>query len=76
MLWAPRATTWRCEDGEIDRLLAFLHSNVARTGRFQVVDIDSRKTAVLDLLENNDVDGRVSLTRSFATPTSTRLGTL
>lgn len=51
-------TTWHCEDGEIDRLLAFLHSNVARTSRFQVVDVDSPAAAVLDLLENNDVDAQ------------------
>ena len=34
-------TTWWCENDEIQRLLAFLHSDVARTGRYRVVDVES-----------------------------------
>jgi hypothetical protein len=46
--------TWACENDEIDRLLAWLHSDVERTGRFQLVDADSPAAALLDLLRRRD----------------------
>jgi hypothetical protein len=49
-------TTWWCEDAEVDRLLSFLQSDVARTGRYRVVDTESPSGAVLDLLRNGDLD--------------------
>lgn len=49
---------WYCENEEIEKLLAFLHHAVARTGRYQVVDIDSPDAALLELLETNDVDAQ------------------
>ncbi|MGN2635073.1 Shedu anti-phage system protein SduA domain-containing protein [Nocardia takedensis] len=48
--------TWFCENDEIETLLAFLHSDVARTGRYQVVDVDSPGAALLGLLKTTDVD--------------------
>jgi hypothetical protein len=54
----PEKNTWYCEDQEIERLLAFLSSEVARTGRYQVVDVDSPAAAVLELLASNEVDPR------------------
>lgn len=48
--------SWHCEGEEIEKLLAFLHSDVARGGRFQVIDVDSPGAAFLQLLENNDLD--------------------
>ena len=53
-----RAAAWSCENDEVDRLLAFLHSNVARTGRYQVVDRDSPAAALLELLGTSDIDAQ------------------
>ncbi|WP_298795703.1 Shedu anti-phage system protein SduA domain-containing protein [uncultured Pseudonocardia sp.] len=50
--------SWHCEGEEIEKLLAFLHSDVARTGRYQVVDVDSPGAALLELLENDEVDAQ------------------
>jgi len=55
---ADPKSTWFCENEEIERLLAFLHSDIARTGRYQVVDTDSPGAALLELLETNEVDAR------------------
>jgi hypothetical protein len=41
---------WACENDEVERLLAFLESDVAPRGRYRVVDIDSPVVAVLELL--------------------------
>jgi hypothetical protein len=46
--------TWACENDEIDRLLAWLHSDVERIGRFQLVDADSPAAALLDLLRRRE----------------------
>lgn len=48
--------SWFCENDEIERLLAFLHSDIARTGRYRVVDVDSPGAALLDLLQSSDID--------------------
>jgi len=45
----PRVRWW-CENEEVERLLAFLHSEVAETGRYRVVDTASPIAAALDLL--------------------------
>jgi hypothetical protein len=45
-------TTWWCEDKEIERVLSFLQSDVARTGRYRVVGTDSPAGIVLDLFAN------------------------
>ncbi len=50
--------TWFCEDEEIDRLLAFLHSEVAEGGRYRVVDAESPSATLLDLLARRGVDVR------------------
>ncbi|NKY88165.1 Shedu anti-phage system protein SduA domain-containing protein [Nocardia veterana] len=50
---------WFCENDEIARLLAFLHTEVAHTGRYQVVDIDSPGAALVDLLESSHVNPQV-----------------
>ena len=47
-------TTWWCEGKEIERVLAFLQSNVARTGRYRIVDTDSSAGIILDLLQSSD----------------------
>ena len=44
--------TWYIEDEEIERLLAFLNTDVDHTGRYRVVDAESPASDVLDLLEN------------------------
>jgi hypothetical protein len=51
-------TTWWCEGTEIERVLSFLQSDVARTGRYRVVDTDSPSGIILDLFQNGNVDSR------------------
>jgi hypothetical protein len=51
-------TTWWCENEEVERLLSFLGANVAKTGRYRVVDTESASGAVLSLLSNGDVDSQ------------------
>lgn len=55
---ADPKTTWWCENEEVERLLSFLHSDVARTGRYRVVDTESPSGLVLNLLRNGDVDAQ------------------
>lgn len=55
--WADK-NSWFCENEEIERLLAFLHNDVAHTGRYQVVDVDSPTAALLKFLKHNEVDTR------------------
>ncbi|WP_174190057.1 Shedu anti-phage system protein SduA domain-containing protein [Nocardia barduliensis] len=47
---------WYCENDEIEKLLGFLHNEVARTGRYQIVDADSPSVALVDLLRGSDID--------------------
>jgi hypothetical protein len=55
-------TTWYCEGEEIERVLAFLQSDVARTGRYRIVDTNSAAGIALDLLrENGDDTGSTDL---------------
>lgn len=51
----PKAS-WYCEGDEIERVLAFLQSNVARTGRYRIVDTNSAAGIILDLLQDGDCD--------------------
>jgi hypothetical protein len=51
-------TTWWCENEEVERLHSFLQADVARTGRYRVVDTDSPSGIVLGLLRNGDVDSQ------------------
>ncbi len=53
---ADPKTSWWCENEEIDRLLAFLHTDVAESGRYRVVDTQSPTAALLKLLSSTDVD--------------------
>jgi hypothetical protein len=48
--------TWFCENDEIERLFAFLDNDATRTGRYQIVDVDSPGAALLELMANNRVD--------------------
>ena len=59
---------WSCENDEVDKLLAFLHSDVARSGRYQVVDKESPAAALLELLGTNEIDTQ-SLVNALAAHT-------
>ena len=55
-------TTWYCEGKEIERALAFLQTDVARTGRYRIIDTNSAAGIVLDLLrEGGDDAGSADL---------------
>jgi hypothetical protein len=49
---------WACENEEIEKLLAFLNSDVAASGRYKVIDTDSPLASLLDLLSGTQVDVR------------------
>jgi hypothetical protein len=51
-------STWFCENGEIERVLAFLQSEVTRTGRYQIVDTASPAGIILDILKGADSDSQ------------------
>ncbi len=55
---AADKNSWFCQNEEIERLLAFLHSDVARTGRYQVVDVDSPGATLMDLLQSSEIDAQ------------------
>jgi hypothetical protein len=55
---AKRTAAWSCENDELDKLLAFLHSNVARSGRYQVVDREAPEAALMALLGTVAIDAR------------------
>lgn len=44
--------TWYIEDDEIERLLAFLNTDVDYTGRYRVVDAESAAADLLDFLDS------------------------
>lgn len=49
---------WSCENEEVERLLAFLESDVAPRGRYRVVDTESPIAAALELLTGaGDLEG-------------------
>lgn len=48
--------TWACENGEIDRLLAFLQTEVGASGRYRLLDTTNPQAALADLLSAGDVD--------------------
>jgi hypothetical protein len=51
-------STWFCENEEIERVLAFLQSEVARTARYQIVDTASPAGIILDILKGADSDSQ------------------
>lgn len=55
---AKRTAAWSCENDELDKLLAFLHSNVARSGRYQVVDREAPEAALMALLGTANIDAQ------------------
>ena len=50
------STRWACENEEVERLLAFLHSEVAATGRFHVIDTASPLAALIDLVDDRGIN--------------------
>lgn len=46
--------SWFCENDEIERVLAFLQSDVTRTGRYRIIDTGSPDGIVLDLLKGGN----------------------
>ena len=48
-------TTWWCENAEIDRLVAFLHSEIAAAEHYRLVDTESPDGIVLNLLRRGDI---------------------
>lgn len=61
----PRAK-WHCENDEIDRLLAFLHTEVHSTGRFRLVDSTSPQGALIDVLKAGDIGAQALVDALFA----------
>ena len=51
---APK-TTWWCEGDEVERVRAFLQSEVIKTGRYKLVDVDSSAAAILDALRDKTI---------------------
>ena len=49
---------WFCENDEIERVMAFLQSEVARTGRYRIIDTSSSAGIIFDLLKDGDADSR------------------
>jgi len=48
--------SWSCENDELERLLAFLHSDVSDKGRYRVIDTSSPAAALIELLSSEDLD--------------------
>lgn len=61
--FANPTVVWSCENDEVDRLLAFLTSNVDKGGRFRLVDTDSPAATLLNLGREADVDALAKLLR-------------
>jgi hypothetical protein len=53
----PR-TRWACENEEVEKLLAFLHSEVATTGRFRIIDTESPLATLIGLVDAGGIDAR------------------
>lgn len=51
-------STWFCENEEIERVLTFLQSEVARTARYQIIDTASPAGIILDILKGADSDSQ------------------
>ncbi|MFE6156152.1 Shedu anti-phage system protein SduA domain-containing protein [Streptomyces sp. NPDC057889] len=47
---------WFCENGEIERLAAFLAGTFSAAGRYRLVDAASASTTMLSLLDSGDLD--------------------
>lgn len=48
--------SWFCQDEEIEKLLAFLNDEVTRTGRYQLIDVESPGATLLKLIASNEID--------------------
>lgn len=48
--------SWSCENGEIERLMAFLSNDVRKQGRYRVIDTASAASSLLGLLEAGEID--------------------
>ena len=59
--------TWFIEDEEIERLLAFLNTDVDHTGRYRVVDAESPAADILDLVDSDNESLREFLTSLIET---------
>jgi hypothetical protein len=55
---SEKTKTWACENGEIERVLAFLQSDIGRTAQYRIVDTSSPAGIILDLLQNSDPDSQ------------------
>ncbi|AVH97270.1 DUF4263 domain-containing protein [Streptomyces sp. WAC00288] len=55
--------SWFCENGEIEKLMAFLSNDVRKQGRYRVIDTASAASSLLGLIERGDIglDGFASL---------------
>lgn len=47
---------WACENEEVEKLLAFLHADVATTGRYRVLDTSSPLAALMELAHGGQGD--------------------
>ncbi|MEU5135585.1 MULTISPECIES: Shedu anti-phage system protein SduA domain-containing protein [Streptomyces] len=47
---------WFCENGEIERLVAFLSGAFSTAGRYRLIDTASASTTILSLLDSGDLD--------------------
>jgi Domain of unknown function (DUF4263) len=47
---------WACENDEVERLLAFLQSDVATTGRYRVIDTRSPLAELMELVDSDQID--------------------
>lgn len=49
-------TQWYCENGEIERLIAFLHSEVSEAGRYRIIDAEDPASAIIEALQGDNID--------------------
>ncbi|MFE2114737.1 Shedu anti-phage system protein SduA domain-containing protein [Streptomyces microflavus] len=47
---------WFCENGEIEKLIAFLSGAFGTAGRYRLVDTASASTTILSMLDSGDLD--------------------
>lgn len=57
---SDKVVNWFCEDEEIDKLLAFLNSEVAHSGRYRVIDIEAPGAALLNIVSASSGEFRVA----------------
>jgi hypothetical protein len=64
--FANPSASWFCEDEEIDRLLAFLTTEVERSGRYRLLDMASPAAALLEVTGNLNVEQLADALRDHA----------